>query len=386
MNDQITAGNSSNEELREHEVFVEALKECQKLQTTIVHSLQAGIVIIDAETHEIVDVNPTALKMIGLPKTEVMGQICHNFICPAEKGKCPITDLGQMVDKSERVLLNGDGKSIPILKTVASINLNNRKRLVESFLDISALKQTEKDLQRAKIEADIANQTKSKFLANMSHEIRTPLNAIIGFSDVLVAQNQGQFTAKQEHYLNNISRSGKYLLELINQILDLSKVEAGKMELYLENFGINTIIDDVNSVLAPLAMKKNITLNYEISPAMGTIMADKTKLKQILFNLISNSIKFTPNGGIVNIEAIPLGSDAQFKICDTGNGISEEDLPTIFEPFRQLENAASTDHSGTGLGLPLVKSLVELHGGEVEVESEVGKGTTFTFTIPQISK
>ncbi|MDK2892738.1 PAS domain-containing sensor histidine kinase [Methanohalophilus sp.] len=382
-NYNIEKSSFSDEEIKEHERFIESLKGFLLPPINLVCSFQAGILLIDAHTHKIIDVNPTALKMIGLPKEKVVNQICHKFVCPAEEGKCPITNLNQVLNNTEKTLLQKDGKEIPILKTAVWITLNGRECLVESFLDISLQKENEEKLGVAKLEAEIANHTKSKFLANMSHEIRRPLNSIIGFSEILLYKNEGQFTEKQVHYINNILKSGKYLLELINQILDLSKVEAGKMELSTEDFEFEAVINDVNIIISPLAMKKGINLNYNVSPEVGVITADRTKLKQILFNLLSNSIKFTPSGGNIDVKVTSIEDGIQVQVSDTGIGIKEDDLETIFEPFKQLENASDSCYAGTGLGLPLVKNFVELHGGTTKIESEVGKGTTFYFTIPQ---
>ncbi|NPE28566.1 PAS domain-containing protein [Methanococcoides sp. SA1] len=350
---------------------------------TIVHSLQAGILIIDAESHKIIDVNPEAIRMIGVPKEEIIGHVCHKFVCPAEQGKCPITDLCQTVDKSERILLKQSGEELPILKTVSHVDIKGKKHIIESFLDISAQKKAEAELKEAKIEADYANQAKSKFLASMSHEIRTPLNSIIGFSDLLVMQNQGQLTENQGRYLGNISKSSSHLLKLINQILDLSKVEAGKMSLEPTYFGLAIVFDDIKSILLPLALKKGIEMNFYISPEIDKITADHTKLQQILFNLISNSIKFTPDSGKIDVSASINGDSIEISVSDNGTGMTEEEATSVFEPFAQLENAISSNYDGTGLGLALVKKFIELHGGTIKLISQVGEGSTFSFNIPK---
>ena len=232
------------------------------------------------------------------------------------------------------------------------------------------------------MEAESANRDKSDFLANMSHELRTPLNSVIGFSDILLTQNFGHFSEKQLKYIGNISTSGKHLLTLINDILDLSKVESGKMELQPEKFSVSTAISEVKTILSPQAYKKNIVMHFNISEELNTVIADKSKFKQILYNLMGNSIKFTPEGRSVAVEASPLREYLKISVIDTGIGIPKENMNDLFKPFVQLDSTASRKYEGTGLGLAIVKRLVKLHGGNVWVSSEYGKGSTFSFTIP----
>ncbi|MDI3485198.1 MAG: hypothetical protein PWQ50_418 [Methanolobus sp.] len=231
-------------EEKENKIHEEELK-TQKKMEAVIENILSGVIIIDAETHNIIDVNPTAEKMIGLPKNKIIGKICHEFICPAEKGKCPISDLGETVNRSERILINKDGKKIPILKSVASVTLYDKEFLIESFVDLSKIKETEKELIQAKIVSESANRAKSDFLATMSHELRTPLNSIIGFSDLILEGNAGELKDNQKRYISNISTSGKHLLSLINNVLDLSKIEAGKMELHPEGFPVEEVLLEV---------------------------------------------------------------------------------------------------------------------------------------------
>jgi len=248
--------------------------------------------------------------------------------------------------------------------------------------DITKRKQIEIELLNAKQEAEAANKAKSQFLATMSHELRTPLNSVIGFSDILMSKSFGELTEKQFRYAKNINQSGKHLLELINEILDLSKIEAGKMDLHFEYFDVPDVINEVMILIAPLALKKNIDLKVQVEPHIGNITADKIKFKQILYNLATNAIKFTSEKGYVGINANLIDNMLQVRVIDNGIGIATEDLPKLFKSFQQLDSDLKREHDGTGLGLILVKKYVEMHGGNVWVESEVGKGSTFTFTIP----
>ena len=253
----------------------------------------------------------------------------------------------------------------------------------------AALLERNAALETANRNLDQANRTKSAFLANMSHELRTPLNAIIGFSEVLEDQTFGPLNAKQTKYVCNVRNSGKHLLNMINDILDLSKIEAGKLELRREKFPLGATVDGIMGIVQVLANKKSITLKYEIDPVLQEIEADPKHFKQVLYNLLSNAVKFTPEGGKVNLSALPQeGAEpdsrqyVRISVSDTGIGIASEDHSKVFSEFQQVDESYSRQQEGTGLGLALSKKLVELHGGEIWFTSEKGRGSTFTFTIP----
>ena len=230
---------------------------------------------------------------------------------------------------------------------------------------------------------EAANRHKSEFLANMSHELRTPLNAIIGFSEVLQERLFGELNEKQAEYTDDILTSGRHLLSLINEILDLSKVEAGRMELELTSFDMPLAIENARTFVRERATKHGIKLDVMIDERLGDYFGDERKIKQILLNLLSNAVKFTPEGGQISINARQLNGSVQISVSDTGIGIAPEDQARIFEEFRQVGGDHVHKSEGTGLGLTLAKKFVELHGGTIWVESEVGKGSTFTFTLPQ---
>ncbi len=229
---------------------------------------------------------------------------------------------------------------------------------------------------------EIANQHKSEFLANMSHELRTPLNAVIGFSEVLLERMFGELNEKQEDYLKDIFTSGKHLLSLINDILDLSKIEAGRMELDLGDFEAAEAIANAMTLVRERAQTHGINLSLEASDALGEIRADERKFKQILLNLLSNAVKFTPDGGTVTVHAAIEGNTIQVAVQDTGVGISAEDQLVVFDEFKQVGRHYTNKHEGTGLGLSLTKRFVELHGGTLVLQSEPGVGSTFSFTLP----
>jgi len=229
---------------------------------------------------------------------------------------------------------------------------------------------------------EIANRHKSEFLANMSHELRTPLNAVIGFSEVLIERMFGEVNPKQEEYLNDILSSGKHLLSLINDILDLSKIEAGRMELEAQPFDLPSALDNALTLIRERAARHSIGLEVHVDPRIGEVVADERKVKQVLLNLLSNAVKFTPEGGKITMGAALNGDAVAVSVADTGIGIAAEDQEAVFEEFRQVGDDYARKREGTGLGLALARRLVELHGGTLSVQSELGKGSTFTFTIP----
>lgn len=241
----------------------------------------------------------------------------------------------------------------------------------------------------AKEAAEAANRAKSEFLANMSHELRTPMNAIIGFSEILADRTFGELNPKQAKYVNNVLTSGRHLLQLINDILDLSKVEAGRMELQCSAFDVGQALRDIVAIVKTLAAKNGVALQTEVAPDLPLLTADPAKFKQILYNLLSNAIKFTPTGGSVTVRA-GKGTDVhingavlRLSVTDTGIGIRPEDQTRIFRAFEQVDSSYARQQQGTGLGLALTKQLVELHGGRIGVESEgEGHGSTFTVVLP----
>ena len=260
------------------------------------------------------------------------------------------------------------------------------------------LKKAADELTRKNVELERANKLKSEFLATMSHELRTPLNAVIGFSEVLMDQVFGAVNDKQLRYLENIKKSGRHLLKLINDILDLSKIEAGKVPLKVERFYVPTAVEEVCSAIRGLADKKGHSFYIEIDKEVDAITADKGKFFQIMFNILSNAIKFTPKGGEVWVNVSYTGGEKDangqdimepdsyllVSIRDTGIGIHDADREKVFEKFQQIDGSYTRSQEGIGLGLALTKKLVELHGGRIWFESEAGKGTTFFFTLPTV--
>ena len=245
------------------------------------------------------------------------------------------------------------------------------------------LNRMSEELGRLYAQLETTSRHKSEFLANMSHELRTPLNAIIGFSEVLLERMFGELNPKQDEYLQDIMTSGRHLLSLINDILDLSKIEAGRMELELTKFDLPAAMENALTLVRGRAEAHAIALTRDVDRRLGEFVADERKLKQVLVNLLSNAVKFTPEGGRVDVRAAPADGGVEISVSDTGIGIAPEDQEAIFEEFRQAGGDYTRKREGTGLGLSLARKFVELHGGRLWVKSEMGNGSTFTFTLPE---
>ncbi len=348
-----------------------------------------GINVSDVSTGKFRYANPALCRMLGYAEEELM-QLKTIDIHPQNDLEQTLSEL-EVRKKGEKILLTNisclrkDGASIYVDISVFHAMIDGKQCTVGFYTDVTDLKKIEEEMRAvklAKLAAEESNRVKGEFLANMSHELRTPLNSIIGFSDMLRIKSFGSLNEKQSKFVGNISNSGKHLLELINDILDLSKVEAGKMKLHCEEVDIFSVFKEVKDILDPMASKKNITLEYTVDKQLSTIHADKIKLKQTLFNLVNNAIKFTDLQGSVSFSASAKDDMLYVEVVDTGIGISEDNLKNLFKPFTQLDSSTSKVHQGTGLGLSLVKKFVELHGGNVWVTSKPGEGSTFTFSIP----
>jgi signal transduction histidine kinase len=287
--------------------------------------------------------------------------------------------------------------SVPLLREnqiIGSLSLNRNApgefppevvEVLKTFATQSALA-----IQNARLFREIADKSaqleaasrhKSEFLANMSHELRTPLNAIIGFSEILAEKMFGDINEKQTEYLQDILESGRHLLSLINDILDLSKIEAGRMELERSDFDLPNALDNALTLVRERASRRGIRLGSAVDPRLGIIGGDERKVKQVLLNLLSNALKFTPEGGRIDVGARRDGEVAEVSVADTGIGIAPEDQAAVFEEFRQV-GTADKKAEGTGLGLALSRKFIELHGGRIWVKSELGAGSTFFFTLP----
>jgi len=275
--------------------------------------------------------------------------------------------------------LRKDGTEFPIEVSLGPLQTEGRLLVSAAIRDITERKQLERRTNEA-------NRLKSEFLANMSHELRTPLNAIIGFAELLHLGKVGPLAPEHQEYLGDILTSGRHLLQLINDVLDLSKVESGRMQLRPRPVDLGRLVSEVRDVLRELAAAKQIRLKLELDSDIGSVVLDPDRLKQILYNFLSNAIKFTPEEGKVTVRTAAEGEDSfRLEVEDTGIGIAPENVPKLFVEFEQLDAGSNKRYQGTGLGLALSKRLAEAQGGRVELRSTPGEGSTFSAILPRVS-
>jgi PAS domain S-box-containing protein len=318
---------------------------------------------------------------------EILRQVRHDGIYSGETER--IRKGGRRFPVRFVITLRYDDSGKPVGYTTVSRDITERKELEAKIREytenLEALVDSKTgQLQEANVQLERANRLKAEFLASMSHELRTPLNAILGFSDVLREELSGPLNEQQRQFVSDIRSSGQQLLNLINDILDLSKVDAGRMELSAEEVELSSVFDEVQTIIQGMAVRKTLSLAFREEPPGIRMQADRVKLLQILYNLLSNAVKFTPPGGSIRVEAEWRAKDVCFRVIDTGVGIPQDSHELIFEEFRQVDARLSREYGGTGLGLALTRKLVKLHGGTIIVESEVGKGSVFTFAIPHV--
>ncbi|HEX8948824.1 MAG TPA: response regulator [Dissulfurispiraceae bacterium] len=409
--------------------LIETITETQKYLENVLDNSADVIITTDNETR-IVEFNKGASRVLGYAKEEMAGRKASDlWVKPEERQEILAllaregyianyeTQLkaknGRMVDVSLTLSLIKDGGDRPVGTVGISKDITEKKRLERAIeernLELQELNEKleekvferTKDLEKANRELERSNKLKSQFIATMSHELRTPLNSILGFSELLMDGLYGPLSEKQKRHINNIYNSGSHLLQLINNILDIAKIESGKLELNLESFMVGQAISEVEAVVRSLADKKKQRLAVRVSDNVPPLKADRIKFKQILYNLLSNAVKFTPEDGDIFLDAVLVkgqdlagqasggaliyaekGDYLKLSVTDTGIGIRKEDRERIFSEFEQGDSSFSRKYEGTGLGLALTKRLVELHGGEILVESKESEGSTFTIIVP----
>lgn len=332
----------------------------------------------------IVLVNSQTQRMFGWTREELLGHPVEMLV-PARfrgghgghrEGFFGAPRTRSMGEGRELYGLRRDGTEFPVEISLSPIETEEGLLVSSTIRDATERRRVEQTLQEA-------NRMKSVFLASMSHELRTPLNGIIGFAELLHDEKAGPVTAKQKSYLGDVLSSGRHLLRLINDVLDLSKVEAGRMDLFPEEFVLSEAVEEASLALVPAAEAKRLTLRRNVPPDLGPVRLDRQKLQQVLHNLLSNAVKFTDEGGRIEVRARQLpGGLLEIAVEDTGIGIHPGDLDKLFREFQQLDSGAARRFQGTGLGLALTRKLVELQGGTVAVTSEPGRGSTFVVHLP----
>jgi two-component system CheB/CheR fusion protein len=390
----------TNKQLQQANVTLQASEE--KFAVTL-NSIGDAVMATDTEGR-VTLLNPIAEKLTGWAQAEAAGRPADEiFRIINEKTHQPLISpiketlahgtIQNLVNHT--VLIARNGSEHAIADSCAPIrNLDGRvigavlvfRDVTEQMEKENGLEKAHEELNELATELKRTSRVKSEFLANMSHELRTPLNSINGFSEVLYDETFGVLNEKQKKYVNNVLTSGQHLLQLINQILDMAKVESGKMKLVLSNFPMKSLLNEISLLVADMVSKKKIEMLLEIAADLPDIEADELKVKEIIYNLLSNAVKFTPEGGKIGMRARKTDSEIEVVVWDTGEGIAAENMEKIFEGFFRVDTPYSRVTEGTGLGLPLSKKLVELHGGKLTVESEgLNKGTSVKFTLPIIS-
>lgn len=376
--------NAAESALRQSEAQFRAIFECSSI----------GIGLIDMKV-EIVDANPALCQMLGYSREELFGQRFTNYISQ-QKGDLEL--FGQLVSginqdpeklvqrnriEMERLFLHKQGGLVWTHLSVSVIrdSYGNPEFFLAIVEDITERKQTELKLRASQAAAEAGSRAKSEFLATMSHELRTPLNAIMGLSQLLQQEMVGPLNEKQQEYISCVYSSGQHLLALINDILDLSKVEAGKEELLQLPLLVRDVCNYVISTVSDQALDKGLELSNEIDSEAEIFIGDERRVKQMLLNLLTNAIKFTP-AGKVSLEVKKVSNGITFTVADTGIGIDPNNFQFLFEPFKQLDSRLNRQYEGTGLGLALTRKLARLHGGDVTVESALGQGSRFTLFLP----
>lgn len=373
----------------ERKLAEDRIKESEERFRTITDSAQDAIIIMDPKGN-ISFWNKAAEYIFGYSENEAVGKDLHDLLIPRELQKrfrqayllFQQTGTGNVVGKtSELPAIKKDSSKFPIELSLSAIEHKGEWYAVGIVRDITQRKKSDDELQKAKEDAEAANAAKSAFLANISHELRTPLNSIIGFTDLMLKDSAKNDPDKQKEYLTIVSQSGKHLLALINDVLDLAKVEAGRNKLEPSHFNMKDLLNRSLEIVKGVAYKNKIELIRNFDNA-GSITADEQKVRQVVFNLLSNAIKFTPKGGKVGLTAETSEDELIVTVWDTGIGIRKEDREMVFGEFQQVETSFTRKYKGTGLGLAICKKFVEMHNGRIWVESEPDKGSKFFFALP----
>ena len=390
-----------HQEIEQRKKTERVAQDARNYAENIINTVREPLIVLDQDLR-VVSVSRSFYEFFKVKSAETVGQLIYDL--GNKQWDIPkLRELLETILPQKATFDNYEvehdfatiGRRIMLLNARQIERVLGKERIILLAIeDITGRREIEKGLEKTHQELEAlaaelkrTTRAKSEFLANMSHELRTPLNSINGFSEVLYDETFGPLNDKQKKYVEYVLTSGKHLLSLINQILDMSKVEAGKMKLVLSSLPMKNLLNDISLLVADLVSKKKLQMLLEIPEDLPDIQADELKVKEILYNLLSNAVKFTPEGGKIGMRAKRVDSEIEIAVWDTGSGIAAENMGKILEGFFRVDTPYSRVTEGTGLGLPLSKKLVELHGGSFVVESEgLNKGTQVRFTLPIISR
>jgi len=363
------------QDITERRCAEQALRESKQRLDIILNAILTGVFIVDAQTHQIVDINPLAAKMVGLPKEQIIGKLCHKFVCPAEQGKCPISDLGQTVDQSERVLLTADGRKVPVLKTVISASWSGRQYFIESFVDIAELKKAQTKQADLLQQLENVNKELRDFAYIVSHDLKAPLRGIKTLASWIATDYTDKLDQQGKEQIALLLTRCDRMQNLIDGILQYSRL--GHIPEEIVEVNLDELLPIIIDTVAP---PQNISITIENK--LPVIKCGRTRITQVFQNLISNAVKYMDKPqGSVRIGCIEDNGFWKFSVADNGPGIEEKFFERIFQMFQTL--APRDQCESTGIGLSLAKKIVEMFGGKIWVESKLGQGSTFFFTFPQ---
>ncbi|MBI3931406.1 MAG: PAS domain S-box protein [Chloroflexi bacterium] len=383
----VKANEGLHNEIIERRQAEEALRESEARYRGLVNNVRLGIFrSTPGATGRFLAVNPAMEEITGYSREELLQMHVSDIYVHPEERETTLEEITSAKGKVTRELnfRKKKGSEIVVSDTKTAVRGSNGEILYFDGIleDITERKRIEQELIEKTREVVRANQLKSEFLAQMSHELRTPLNVIIGFSELMIDEVPGKINEEQRQSLNDVLDNARRLLDLINDVLDLSRIESGKTELKLGNIALTEVVESLARTMMPILTPREQSLAVEIEDRLPPVLADEAKLKQVLLNLVDNASKFTPDGGKLKIKALREGDYCRVSVIDNGIGLKKEDQERIFDPFCQLDNPLARGERGTGLGLPLVKQIVESYGGQIWLESEYGKGSRFTFSLP----
>jgi PAS domain S-box-containing protein len=361
-------------DVSEAESMAEALRDTAEQTRQLFDLTPVACCVYDRETLQFLDVNAQAMITYGYTREEFLGMTVQDLRCSGRSG--PMEE-----ENGPRCHLRKNGEQIEVEARRHPMNYQGRPAHLVVLRDITERRRFEERLEEERRRAETASRAKSEFLASMSHELRSPLHTIIGFSELLAEGMEGPLNEKQTRFIRHIQKDSQHLLTLINDILDLSKIEAGRLEFHLEVIAIDTLIEETVSSVLPQAEAKGLSLNCSVTSGLEA-WADRVRVHQLLLNLLSNAIKFTPSGGSILIEASELNRMVTLRVTDSGIGVPPEHHESIFDVFYQVAATTKGVREGTGLGLAICRRLIEQMGGKIWVESELGKGSKFSFTLP----